>query len=414
MEQNKNIPQGYKDSPLGIIPQEWEVKRLGDIANIDEKSLNSQTLNDYEFDYISLSDVDSEDFKIETTKQIFKTAPSRARRIVTKGDILMSTVRPNLQGFSIIKNEVENLIASTGFAVISPFKGVSEYLFMVIFSQSISRQFHQLLVGSNYPAINSKDVKRLKILSPPLPEQQKIAEILTCWDAAIEKQTQLIEKLETRKRGLMQQLLTGKKRLKGFEGEWQIVELRSLFDEVVESNNNQTHEIMTISAKLGLISQKEKFDRIIAGDSLKKYTLLKEGDFAYNKGNSNLYEMGCIYQLEKIKSALVPFVYICFRPTNKCFSTFYKHWFQNHGLDRQLKRIITSGARGDGLLNVNNKDFFSLLLPYPSLAEQTAIANILSAADDEIGKEKGKLAALRSQKKGLMQVLLTGKKRVKI
>ena len=70
MEQNKNIPQGYKDSPLGIIPQEWEVKRLGDIANIDEKSLNSQTLNDYEFDYISLSDVDSEDFKIETTKQI--------------------------------------------------------------------------------------------------------------------------------------------------------------------------------------------------------------------------------------------------------------------------------------------------------------------------------------------------------
>jgi type I restriction enzyme S subunit len=187
-----------------------------------------------------------------------------------------------------------------------------------------------------------------------------------------------------------------------------------LFDEVVESNNNQTHEIMTISAKLGLISQKEKFDRIIAGDSLKKYTLLKEGDFAYNKGNSNLYEMGCIYQLEKIKSALVPFVYICFRPTNKCFSTFYKHWFQNHGLDRQLKRIITSGARGDGLLNVNNKDFFSLLLPYPSLAEQTAIANILSAADDEIGKEKGKLAALRSQKKGLMQVLLTGKKRVKI
>lgn len=82
MKQNNNIPQGYKYSSLGIIPEDWEVKKIEDIADIDKKSLGSNTPNDYEFDYISISDVDSTDFRIETTKQVFSSAPSRARRIV--------------------------------------------------------------------------------------------------------------------------------------------------------------------------------------------------------------------------------------------------------------------------------------------------------------------------------------------
>jgi type I restriction enzyme S subunit len=169
---------------------------------------------------------------------------------------------------------------------------------------------------------------------------------------------------------------------------------------------------MTISSKLGLISQQDKFDRVIAGDSLKKYTQLKKGDFAYNKGNSKTYPMGCIYRLEEKESALVPFVYICFRPTDKVEGLFYKHWFFAHGLDRQLNKIITSGARGDGLLNVNTEDFFKLKVLFPKLEEQTAIAQVLQTADKEIELLKTKLEQQKLQKKGLMQVLLTGKLRV--
>jgi type I restriction enzyme S subunit len=80
----------YKETAIGLIPNDWEVKKLGEVASVDKKSLKSDTNANYTFDYISLSDVDSEDFNIETSKQIFKTAPSRARRIVNKGDILMS------------------------------------------------------------------------------------------------------------------------------------------------------------------------------------------------------------------------------------------------------------------------------------------------------------------------------------
>ena len=216
------------------------------------------------------------------------------------------------------------------------------------------------------------------------------------------------------KKALMQQLLTGKKRLKGFEGEWKRVRLGEAFNEITATNDGgDSHSIMTISSRLGLISQEDKFDRVIAGDSLKKYTQLKRGDFAYNKGNSKTYQMGCVFQLEEKESALVPFVYICFSPTEKVHSTFYKQWFFAHGLDRQLRRIISSGARGDGLLNVDSEDFFKLVIPFPPKQEQMAIARFLQSADKEIQLLQAKAAKLKEQKKGMMQVLLTGKKRLK-
>lgn len=395
------------------IPSDWEVKHFEDVADIDKESLNGSTPKDYEFDYISLSDVDADNFKIETSRQVFVSAPSRARRIVKQGDILMSTVRPNLQGFSLIRNEVKDLIASTGFAVITAKKCINEFLFQYLFSSEIERQFYQLLVGSNYPAINSSDLRKLKIPLPPLPEQKAIAKVLSTWDDAIHKTEQLIAQKELHKKWLMQNLLTGKMRLEGFSGIWKENKLGKLFNQIKNVNDGgDSHSIMTISSKLGLISQEDKFDRVIAGDSLKKYTLLVKNDFAYNKGNSKSYPMGCIYRLEGKESALVPFVYICFSPTDLVDGLFYKHWFLAHCLDRQLNRIITSGARGDGLLNVSTDDFFGLKIILPPKEEQTAIAQVLQAADKEISLLKAKAGKLREQKKGLMQQFLTGKKRI--
>lgn len=266
------------------------------------------------------------------------------------------------------------------------------------------------------PNITRNDVCDFPIAFPLLPEQKKIAEILSTWDSAIETCEKLISANQTRKRALMQCLLTGKQRFPQFVGQaWKEVSLGKIFKEIKDTNDGgDNHSVMTISARLGLISQKQKFDRVIAGKSLKKYTQLKQGDFAYNKGNSKIYEMGCIYQLENVKSALVPFVYICFRPTDAVFPTFYKHWFFAHGLDRQLKRIITSGARGDGLLNVNKKDFFKLKVPFPPKEEQEAIAKVFESVNTEIELLEKQRDAFKEQKRGLMQKLLTGKVRVKV
>jgi type I restriction enzyme S subunit len=269
--------------------------------------------------------------------------------------------------------------------------------------------------SSAQPGLSVEKLVRLKIEVPSLHEQKAIAQVLSTADAAIHTTEKLIAQKELRKKWLMQQLLTGKKRLKGFDGEWKEKKLGKLFNQIKNINDGgDNHSIMTISSKLGFISQEDKFDRVIAGDSLKKYTQLVKGDFAYNKGNSKTYPMGCIYRLEEKESALVPFVYICFSPSDLVDGLFYKHWFLAHGLDRQLNKIITSGARGDGLLNVNTDDFFGLKIILPPKEEQTAIAQVLQAADKEISLLKAKAEKLRKQKKGLMQVLLTGKVRLNI
>ena len=133
MNDNHHIPSGYKPSPLGPIPEDWEVKRLGEVCDIDKESLSNKTDPNYEFDYISLSDVDSDRFETTTSKQTFRTAPSRARRIVKQGDVIISTVRPNLQAFTLIKDKVKDLIVSTGFAVLTPKQIISEYLYQYVF-----------------------------------------------------------------------------------------------------------------------------------------------------------------------------------------------------------------------------------------------------------------------------------------
>jgi len=212
---------GYKKTKLGWIPEDWEVIKLGDYSNIDKKSLKNSTNEDFQFKYISLSDVNNGILNKNLPKLSFKDAPSRARRIVKVNDILLATVRPNLKSFAHIKKINEPTIASTGFAVIaSNTKLYSKFLYLNLFSHFLDAQFHSFVVGSNYPAINSSDVKNLKIPLPPLSEQKKIAEILSCWDTAIETTQNFIEKLQLRKKGLMQQLLTGEKRLPGFSGQW--------------------------------------------------------------------------------------------------------------------------------------------------------------------------------------------------
>ena len=398
------------------IPSDWEVLHFEDVADIDKESLSGSTPKDYEFDYISLSDVDSDDFRIETTRQVFATAPSRARRIVKQGDILMSTVRPNLQGFSLIRNEVEDLIASTGFAVITANKCSNEFLFQYLFSSGIEMQFYQLLVGSNYPAINSSDVRKLKIPLPPLPEQKAIAQVLSTADAAIHSTEKLIVQKVLRKKWLMQQLLTGKKRLKGFGEEWKEKKMSDLFDRVTRKNIEGNTTVVTISAQRGFVRQTDFFNKNIASEITDNYFLVEKGEFCYNKSYSNGYPWGATKRLNDFDKAVVTTLYICFgvKDKKKTNPEYFEQFFGANHLDKGLTKIAHEGGRAHGLLNVTPSDFFSLKITVPSLKEQTAIAQVLQAADKEIRLLKAKAEKLREQKKGMMQVLLTGKTRLKI
>ena len=194
--------------------QVWREVKLSDVATVDVDSLGSNTPDDFEFDYISISNVEFGRIVGPLERLTLGEAPTRARRKVKSGDLLVSTVRPNLLGFARVSDNYANCIASTGFAVVSPGSQCnSSYLFHYLFCHHIMSQFHALVVGSNYPAINSSDTKKLRLKLPPVKEQKQIGQVLDDWDAEINALIDDIEKLRTEKKALMQQLLTGKRRV---------------------------------------------------------------------------------------------------------------------------------------------------------------------------------------------------------
>jgi type I restriction enzyme S subunit len=403
---------GYKHSPVGEIPNDWDIKHFEDVADIDVASLTGDTPKEYEFYYISLSDVDSDEFKIETTKQIFENAPSRARRIVRKGDILMSTVRPNLQGFSLIRDEVKDLIASTGFAVITAKKCSNEFMFQCLFSSVIERQFYQLLVGSNYPAINSSDVRKLKIPLPPPNEQKAIAQILSLMDTAINKNNQLIAKKEQQKKWLMQQLLTGKKRLKGFEkSKWKIYSLDKLIKPTVREVPKPSKPYLALGIRSHGKGTFLKPNEAPEKNEMDKLFVVKKDDLIVNITFAWEHAIAVVNQGDE--GALVSHRF----PTytfikDKSDATFFRFFILQPRMKYELQLISPGGAGRNRVLD--KSDFLKLEFSTPDYEEQVAIGKILQAADKEIQLLKDKTIKLKEKKKGLMQQLLTGKKRLKV
>ena len=214
----------------------------------------------------------------------------------------------------------------------------------------------------------------------------------------------------------MHKLLTGKNRLPGFGGEWITVRLKDVFDRVTRKNDEVNTNVVTISAQRGFVRQTDFFNKSIASDILDNYFLVKKGEFCYNKSYSNGYPWGATKRLTDFEKAVVTTLYICFRIKDSLKSSgdFFEHYFEANSLDRGLTKIAHEGGRAHGLLNVTPGDFFELKITIPSREEQTSIARVLQSADKEINLLKSKLEKLKEQKRGLMQVLLTGKKRLNI
>ncbi|MGB0414848.1 MAG: restriction endonuclease subunit S [Coraliomargarita sp.] len=193
---------------------DWEEKTLGDVVETDPENLGANTPADYRFNYVSLEDVQL-GYLASFTEQDFATAPSRARRKIKHDDILMSTVRPNLKAHLHFQSHDSDWICSTGFCVLRCRDGLCSpsYVFAHLFARAINKQIDALLTGSNYPAINSKDVRGLSLLIPSVEEQTAIATVLSEMDEEIDALETKLSKARLLKQGMMQELLTGRIRL---------------------------------------------------------------------------------------------------------------------------------------------------------------------------------------------------------
>lgn len=417
MTHDTNIPHGYKATALGIIPQEWEVRPLNYLGAICSGGTPDTEVAEYwngDIAWCTPSDITKLDTKyIESTevKITAKGLKESSATLLPPRSIVVCT-RATIGSAAICNTEIAT---NQGFKNIIPNeKANPEWLYyIIIYSKP---RLVRIGCGSTFLEVSKKDFSRFKIVVPPLAEQRKIAEVLGVWDEAIEKQARLIEKLALRKRGLMQRLLSAKLRLPGFSEPWQKVKLGEICERVTRKNIEDNQNVMTISAQCGFVAQTDFFNKSVASETLESYYLVFKDEFCYNKSYSNGYPMGAIKRLSEADKAVVTSLYICFnvKPETNTNIDYLSYYFDNGGLNRGLTKIANEGGRAHGLLNVTPKDFFGLSFEIPSLKEQTAIAEVLIAADREIELAKEKLERLRRQKRGLMQQLLSGKKRVKI
>ena len=246
-----------------------------------------------------------------------------------------------------------------------------------------------------------------------LEERKKIAEHLKAHDQVIELKEKLLAEKQRQKKYLMQQLLIGKKRLPGYDSNWQNCKLHQIAKRIRRRNSIGNKNVLTISAQYGLINQSEFFNKEVASDDKSNYYLLKRNDFAYNKSYSSGYPFGAIKRLTRYDMGVVSPLYICFEILGENVSLEYMEQYFEAGLmNREIQAFAQEGARNHGLLNIAVDDLFNSKIVLPSLEEQRAIAEILTAADREIELLRQDLEQEKQKKKALMQLLLTGIVRV--
>jgi type I restriction enzyme S subunit len=201
--------------------------------------------------------------------------------------------------------------------------------------------------------------------------------------------------------------LVPKLRFPEFRGteKWNPVALEEAATPVTQRVGERKLPPVSISAGIGFVQQTQKFGRDISGDQYPLYTVVNDGDFVFNKGNSLRFPQGCVYQLKGWGQVAAPNVFICFRLKSGYSDGFFQQCFASNQHGRQLKRHITSGARSNGLLNISKDTFFGIKIPVPSPAEQRKVADCLSSVDELLEAQARKVGALTTHKNGLMQQL---------
>lgn len=380
------------------IPEGWSVKKLGELSSFKSGGTPDKNKPEYwngSIPWISASSMRGFVYK-DSNEKISEIGLKNGSNCVHKGDLLI------LVRGSMLWNRIPVGIAANLLAFNQDVKGIFvksdiKPYFLLYWFYANEQKIKNMVVGTGIGAgkLETDELKNLDILLPPLPEQEKIAEILGCWNNGIEKLSRLIEEKKRLKKGLMQRLLSGKQRLLGFSDPWKKVKLSDVCDVSkgsqlgkLEMIDNGTFPVMNGGIiPSGLTDSFNEPENTITisegGNSCGFVSLMKE----------KFWCGGHCYALKNLKANLLFLFQIL----------------------KSKENAIMKLRVGSGLPNIQKTSIekFSFHIPTAPL-EQKAIADILSKADEEITLLTEKLSALKSQKKGLMQKLLTGQIRVKV
>lgn len=407
------IPEAYKKTKAGILPGDWDVYMLGDCLSRVERPVEVKPNELYT--QIGIR---------SHGKGLFYKEPVAGAAL---GNKAVFWIEPDCFIVNIVfaweqaigkttQSEV-GMIGSHRFPMYRPVNDRVDIDYLI--SYFLTKRGTDILeaaspggAGRNKTLGQDRFLKS-KIVLPPIEEQQKIAAILTTQDRVIELKEKRLAEKQRQKKYLMQQLLTGKKRLPGFSGEWKNIKLCEVLSERKEKNVEQNLRICSVAVQKGVVDQVEHLGRSYAANDTSNYSVAHYGDIIYTKSPTGDFLYGIVKQNLLQETVAVSPLYGVFTPLTFGLGYFLHTYFQSAICARNyLLPIVQKGAKNT--INITNDTFISSKLYLPlDVEEQKAIADTFIAADREIDLLRQDIEQEKQKKKALMQLLLTGIVRVK-
>ena len=399
--------EGYKKTKIGWIPEDWSIVKFEDVVELGKSKVSP---NDNE----NIRCIELEHIEQRTGRLLgYATTNGKTsiKTVFERGDILFGKLRPNLMKYCC--PDFDGVCSTEILVFRATQKADNIYTFNIVqtdgfLNNAISKSF-----GTKMPRTDWKIVKEYSFPLPSIPEQQKIAEILTTVDEKIVSIEDRIQQTKQLKKGLMEKLLTegvGHTEFKDTKiGRipvcWDVLAVGEVYEKSVDLGDD-TYPIASVSIDLGIVRREMIKRQLISELAPEKHLLVKKGYLAYNmmrmwQGASDIAEFDCI----------VSPAYVVCKPRSDVIPKYSKYYFKSPKIINLLKRF-SKGITEDRW-RLYYKDFCKIPFVYPPISEQKKVASILSTVDDKLDVLQAKKANYETLKKGLMEQLLTGKMRVK-
>lgn len=419
------VPKGYKQTKIGIIPNEWTQETLNTIRDKNDRysltggpfgsDLKSEHYTESGVRIIQLQNIGDGVF-IDKYK-IF-ASDEKANELIScniyPNEIIIAKMAEPLARACIIPNlDKRYLMASDGIRLKVSNEVNSYYILNLINSSLFRNEAIKRGTGTTRLRIGLSELKKIPFFLPNIKEQQKIGQILSTWDKAIELKAKLIEQKEEQKKALMQKLLTGKMRLPGFHGEWKNVKIK----DISKIYLGLTYTPSYISEGIPFLSVKDinggkiNFENVkyISESEYKNSTSNskpKKGDILFGRVGTLGNPIIITDDIEFCIFVSLGYLRIS---SDNVLNCFIMHWMNS----KLFKKQVQSKIAGSSQKNLNTGWLKEFNISLPPIDEQRKISRILSINDKELELLAQELDLLKQQKKGLMQLLLTGKVRVK-
>lgn len=401
------VPEGYKNTPIGIVPKNWKEIRFEDVfieikekvADTDKFPLCSLTLED---GIIEKSERYDREHLLKKEESVYK--------VVHPGEFAYNPM--NIRYGAVARNKTGRTVVVSGYYDVFRLKDSEETSFMENFliGRQMIKYYNRVCTGSleEKKRVHFSDFLRFYLPMPTSQERKKIAELLKLYDVQIDKLKALIVEKENEKRYYIQELFAGKLQVENIDSKWNEVLLRDLLVERKEKKGIQKIQICSVAVKKGIVNQKEHLGRSYAADDTSKYNVVMFGDIVYTKSPTGEYPYGIVKQSYVKEKVAVSPLYGVFKP--KTFECGYilQSYFQNQKkLFNYLHPIIQKGAKNT--INISNDTFLSRRIKFPVDKEtQEMVKKILEFKDMEINRLERILEEKKKEKNGMMQILLSG------